>query len=371
MEAIRLLYFGWSVRVAADPAHLAWLTEFLSPHFQTASDAAADASVELSIDPDRYEHMLQRGPAQDGLRQDCFALDSHVISLPVWQTSDTETTVYDKSFEGFYTVSSAGTISVSMLGRKPEAIRIPLMRIVRELASNHATRRGGVFLHASAIVKKGRALVITGPKASGKTTLLLHLIQSGGAACMANDRVLVSFESQPPLLRGMPSIVTFREGTFGWFPDVKQRLLESRYTSRLTLDEAAAPGLPAARPWEDGRYGVSPAQFGRLADATFATSGPAAAILFPHITGNAGAIRLSELPRAAALERLRASVLGATTWRKSGELFASNGDHLPSDETLLDRCGRLLDEVPAFQCDLGLDTYMDPRSAPDLFDRLL
>jgi hypothetical protein len=373
MERIRVQYCGLSVRVGADdPAHLAWLAEFLSPHFEIGRDGPADCLVELSVDPSRYDSMRRRGPVDGDDRRDCFALDSTIITLPVWNSPDPGTTVFDEQFGAFYTAAFDGSRSITLLAGRPGfAMRIPLMRIVRELAMNHATRRGGVFLHASAFVKDGRGAIVAGPKASGKTTLLLHAIQRGGAGCVANDRVLVSFASQPPQLQGMPSIVTIREGTLGWFPGVRQRLVESRYGSRLTLAEARSPDMPPAKPWMDGRFGVSPAQFQQLAGATPVASARATAILFPRITGTAGAITVTEMPRAAALERLRASLLGATTWKKSQELFEPKDHRVPAEEALMGRCERLLSEVRTFQCDLGLDTYTDPRSAADLFERVL
>src|SRR5262245_14312427 len=51
------------------------------------------------------------------------------------------------------------------------SIRMMLMRVVRELATNHLLARGALLLHAAAFVLDENGVLILGPSDSGKTTL--------------------------------------------------------------------------------------------------------------------------------------------------------------------------------------------------------
>ena len=63
MERIRVQYCGLSVRVGADdPAHLAWLAEFLSPHFEIGRYGPAERTLILGYTA-LSEDLIRRGVA--------------------------------------------------------------------------------------------------------------------------------------------------------------------------------------------------------------------------------------------------------------------------------------------------------------------
>ena len=98
--------------------------------------------------------------------------------------------------------------------RECPSIRMMLMRVVRELATNHLLARGALLLHASAFVLDENGVLILGPSGSGKTTLLLAALGQG-ATYVANDRVFVRGDTA---VRGVPTIVSLRAGTAAYFP---------------------------------------------------------------------------------------------------------------------------------------------------------
>lgn len=59
-------YDGLTVRVeSADPTHLAWLEEVLTPSFTSAAGREADCTVTLVTDEPEYNETLRRGPRAD------------------------------------------------------------------------------------------------------------------------------------------------------------------------------------------------------------------------------------------------------------------------------------------------------------------
>jgi len=82
-----------------------------------------------------------------------------------------------------------------------------------------------------------RGVILAGPKKSGKTTLLMHLLSGGGADYVANDRVAVAWRDGVPVLRGMPTIITLREATAS-VPHQRQHVVKRGFHAWLTIDEA-------------------------------------------------------------------------------------------------------------------------------------
>jgi hypothetical protein len=129
---------------------------------------------------------------------------------------------------------------------------MPLLRVVREVVSEHLRRRPAtVQLHGAGVVVDGRALVCAGAKGAGKTTLLAHLLR-GGATYLANDRVVVRGGPAGPVAAGLPTVVSVRAGTFAWFPALAAGVPAVPHPSHLTRAEAAvahAASGPARADW--------------------------------------------------------------------------------------------------------------------------
>jgi hypothetical protein len=266
------------------------------------------------------------------------------------------------------------------------------MRAVRELAMGHAGDRG-LLLHAAAGAVAHRVVVLAGPTAAGKTTLLLHLLRSGVARYVAYDRVRVSLGEDPPRARGMPTIVTIRPRTRELFPDLAERLHQRAYQFRRGPREpvagpcaakAATTTVPIVfvgvadllcrsrtplplRPWRDGRVGLSPAQLADALDVARVAEGAIAAVVFPAITGTEEGLSLHQLSPTEATDRLATSLLGSGPRQQRSELFHPPGARpAPDPETLRARCQRLALAVPCLECRLGEGAYADAGSATTL-----
>jgi hypothetical protein len=350
-------YGALALRVEAPTAAtLRWLAEFLSPPFRAGRCDHYAATVTLREDAAAYDEALARRPPSATAELDCFVNDSHVIRLPSWTSAPATVTAWQESWRVLYSVDRrTGATTVLSPPDNPSA-RAALMRVVRELAMNHALCRGGVFLHAASMAVGGRGLLIAGEKGAGKTTLLLHLLREITGDYVSNDRVLLAAPDSP-IVRGMPTIVTLRPSTLASFPDLAAAVLARSYHYRRTLAEAAEHRQPV-RSWTDGSVGLSPVQLCTILGVALEPACELHAILFPRITPGAAAFDLRELAPAEAAARLRRAWLSAALPKRMSDLFALPADPPPPGDAHREQAGRaLVARVRAFECRLGARAY--------------
>jgi hypothetical protein len=365
-RSARFLYPGVSILVVSDsPGHLAWLAEFLGPDFAIAPPANADHTVVLDVDTGRYLDLWRRGPDPDGTWIDCFALDTGAVRLPHWRSGTDELVVFDAEYRVFCVVSADRRTIRLVAPRLGLSMRNTLMRVVRELAMIASERSGALIVHGAAALVGGAGLLLAGPKKSGKTTLLVHLLSRPDSEFVANDRVAVTLErAGGAALRGMPTIVAIRARTARTFPSFEERLRASGFHAWSTLDEVARRRRrqSAIRPVS----ALSPTQFATLLGVRRTASATLATILFPRVTGAGGGIAVRRLAPPEASERLRRALFRAhAPTSHVGMLLAP-----PAETTVTEdrdaRCRRLADLVPCFDCALGRQAYEDARG-PELF----
>ncbi|MEO7119245.1 MAG: hypothetical protein ABIZ34_09780 [Candidatus Limnocylindrales bacterium] len=240
--------YGVAVR-APDAATMAWLESFLRPWFESTTGVAASAGVSLTMD----RHLGRRIEALRRRRGDetlpAFGLDSRVISLPVWHDEHGARVALDVERKLLFTLGADAPprITVTAASDTLQA-RMGLMRVIRELAIGHALARGERLVHAAAVTAEGRVILFGGPKAAGKTSLLLHALRARGVRYVANDRVMIRVDRQRLIARGMPSLVSIRPGTterFRALPDLGTDLTPGAFCDALGV-EAEAGGEVAA-----------------------------------------------------------------------------------------------------------------------------
>jgi hypothetical protein len=250
------------------------------------------------------------------------------------------------------------------------------MRVVRELAMQHAVNTGRVLLHAAALEVDGRAMAILGPRRAGKTTLLLHLLEAGGARYIANDRVCVEPGGTGVRLTGLPSIVSLRAGTLALFPDLHARAAASGCHFGETQDECRAARERQMRRDVD----LTPAQLCDLMGVQAATSTPLAVMLFPQADEiRDAAAESGSLSAMSTAQRVRDSLFGGGALERRTGMFAA----------LLEGCGRphepyaaakgrsdvlcetLARTIPAFACRVAPSALPDAHRATALIRRLV
>lgn len=365
-------YQGLATAVeSSDPGALAWLEEFLAPGFARADDARPDRHVSLVDDGQEYGEVVRRTARRASTPVACFTVDRRLVSFPSWRCPTGGRTVFDDDSHVFYLVGGDGATIRILADRERPSRRIPLMRVVREIATVHAWAADGLVVHGAAVALGDRGAMIAGPKGAGKTSLLLHfLLHAPGARFVSNDRVVVDLEAAP-VLRGMPTVATIKEHSLDLFPELEPRLGQRRYDARLTLGETAA--APAAASWNaDGRVGLAPAQFCEVVGADTRGSAPADVLLLPRVRVGDHGISLTEISPRVAADAVKACLIGGGPAPLVSEVFGAprRGARGIDAGTLDRRALAFTEHVRCFECRLGSEAY-GRDSAARLVDRLL
>jgi hypothetical protein len=340
MPHLSLRFESFVVRVAAsDRRDLDWLAAFLACGFEQVEPPAPGGEVALTIDALAHDRLLARGPAGSGPDLEGFAGDSPRPGLQPWTSEADSWTLRDRRFPAFYRLWRSRR-AVEMIAREGgRRCRRRLMRIVRELAMDHALASGGVLIHGAAVSTHRGVVVISGPKGSGKTTLLTSLLASTDVAYVSNDRCLLRTGAGGATVRGLPTLVSISRTGLEALPQARERLLH------LRPDLAAAEG-PAVS--------LDPPEMLALLGARSASDGPAGAFLFPAVTSRPQRLALRRLSRAEALDGLRAGLFRADRAAVLGEVFASEATRGRAPWPAAEPAARWVSEnLPCFRVELG------------------
>lgn len=336
-----------------DAGTAAWLSEFLCPWAEPAPGGCGDVLVRVDASGGAWEAWRRQRAARACLPVPCFALDSQVVYLPGW-TEDGGTVAEDADLGCYYRVS-AHAVEIAARPAYRRA-RLGLMRVVREILTSRALAGGRwLDLHAAALAVGGYAVLIAGPKESGKTSLLMHALSSGQADFVANDRVFVG--GDPVAATGVPTIVSIRPGTARAFPGL-QRDGDRRPVSRCVGERPAAEDAAVAddplRP-----LALSPAQLARQLGVGRARGGVVAAVVFPVVDPGVGTWTLETLTQAEGGALLGACRYGARAEPRPKTIFEIAGAPAPASIRAAPVSPGLGPHVPYVRCRLGPDAYRE------------
>lgn len=359
MTAITLSYLGTAIRIEAAPSELEWLEEFLCPPFGR-SEARPTRRIVYTTDPERQSAVFMRGPDPRGQRLACFVFDRRGIDYALWKGDGKETVIFDSEYTTFYVLGGSHADVEIVAHRDDRWPRVGLMRVVREIAMAHAEANGAIPIHGAAVKLNGRAAILAGPKKSGKTSLLLHLLRQPGAGLIANDRVVVQASGNAWQATGMPTVVNVRKGTRELFPQIFADAPEDPTLASLTRPERDAhPTMRVHR--DDGGLVLNPLQLAELTGTGRIGNAPLGAFIFPRVVPEQDEIVPQRLDPAKALARLKESLFPPAVPLLAGLNAAS------SDPTALPR---LVEAVPCFDCALGRNAYAEGTGARMFADLL-
>lgn len=334
----------------------AWLSEFLRPWAEATPHGHGDRLVRMTSSAAAFE-ALQRLQAAASIRQvPCFALDSQVVSLPGWD-NERGTVVADAEL-GCFLCFAGGVVEVVARPGYTRA-RIGLMRVVRETLTAPALAGGDfIDLHAAALAVAGQAVLLAGPKAAGKTTMLIHGLASGRADLLANDRVFIHGGSEPAGVVGVPTLVSIRPWTLQVFPGLRHDAAER--PASLRVGEPAPP-----RVVEDGTvpetrdFALSPAQLAQRLAVGMARDAPIAAVVFPVISPATDTWTFESVSPADAAARLRGNLYGARVEPRAPTVFEGAAGGAARRAQRWAVVEHLAARVPCVQGNLGPRAYRD------------
>jgi HprK-related kinase B len=144
------------------------------------------------------------------------------------------------------------------------------INLVNNCYAKVVLRRGHVLLHASAVSRDQRTVVLAGPPGAGKSTSALHLVEAG-FRCLSNDRVLAKPTPTMVEALGYPKQPRVNPGTLLGHPRLSALLVAS--------DRATLTALPSHELWELERK--SDVDLDKIyGDGTVELRGRVAALLF-------------------------------------------------------------------------------------------
>jgi hypothetical protein len=157
------------------------------------------------------------------------------------------------------------------------------MRAVRDAHQRWLVANGYAIVHAAAVSYGDRVVLITGPRESGKTTLLTYLVAHAGATYLTNDRCAVDRSGSAV---AVPTMLSIRAGTFTLVPGLGpipwRRGQRPRHLIAELVAEEDTTGGPAS---------LSPAQFCTWLGAERVRRGRVSAIVFPVAASDGPTIR--------------------------------------------------------------------------------
>ena len=337
-----------------------WLAEFVTPWFESCPVLSSARYVRFTASRAEFEAIDRRYAAATTRLFPCFALDRDVVLHAGW-TEAGITVVADTELGSFYRVSASG---VEVIARPdfPRA-RIGLMRVVRELLvadAQAADRR--LDLHAAAFTTPAGAVVLVGPKLTGKTTLLTYFLRCGRASLIANDRVLVDVEPVLPIAFGVPTLVSVRVDTLELFPELRRTPNER--PAALHSEEGPEPTIFETLDRSPPRdFGLSPAQLAQRCGSGTTRCAPIAAIVFPEVDVASAGWSLEPLAVDVGSMQLLDSRYGIRATRRPRTIFEDMVDtREPHRNDTPTQVARLSAAVPLFRCRVGPGAYRNGAS---------
>lgn len=336
---LRLFGFGGGTKVVGFRDDLRWLTEFFEPSLRSIPQGATTETVQSDVDPVRYRELwriLERGRVR---RYDCFTLDGHFESFSGCESPDGGLVIWLENFSLVLSVDES-RVAFRLVADSPEAkLRIGLMRVLREIATVRALRSGALPLHGAACVSGGRAIGFLGAKTAGKTTSLVHWLQSPSTRFLANDRFFVFPRNGSWLASGMPTIVNIRTGTLQHFEELQRRAREQPYHLARTLAEVQhGAGLPTRT---SESVSLSQAQFLRIVDRSAESEAAVSMLLFPERDDQIDSVVYEPLPIKEGAELLSANLLSPGSRVTTPEVFDRGPHRTVPEEAVRAMCRKL------------------------------
>lgn len=361
LTATRLAAADASVTVASNaPAVTDWCRRYFGPWWNaapTTPHCPGDAEpVRADVDPDAYADLACAVTSGDH-REVSYARAPALLAAPT--PAGAITAVCPQRRLAYQREPATGSFTI--LGDEPEQVAMAAARIARDTVRGALLGSGWTLVHASAAAgKDGRTVLAFGSKGAGKTTVAV-LLAAAGWSLLANDRAFTRADPDGGLrLLPWPAAAAVGLGlmnALGWSTIARQRL-QAGQRLHPTQDQRVTDALLSARaePLREPGSGrelkaqVWPEQFDSWFGLRLATTGRAAAALFPRIAP-------ATTPHASSITRaLRDSdfMTGATEDRYP-DIFGLTQGGAGSPEAR-DQTTRRLAELPGHSVILGHDT---------------
>ncbi|MFJ6752104.1 hypothetical protein ACIQNI_28560 [Streptomyces sp. NPDC091266] len=221
--ALRLTFLGTDLDVEAAPgADIDGALRFLDTHVAVAPRAlgAEPPLATLRISPavdDR--HTPPVGTHWEDIYLRKSASEFFTVPARRAEAAGREYVECTKTGTRFVFDRAARTVDVVVAA----AGAMDLVELVRDLVLKDQENRGAAVLHATAAVRDGSAVLVTGAKGAGKSTILLELVEKFGYQVMSGDKTVVHEQSDGSVLAaGWPDYPHLGYGTLAKYPGLRE-----------------------------------------------------------------------------------------------------------------------------------------------------
>lgn len=215
--------YGTSLRCLAESSHLAESVQGLLSHFQRDSlEEEAVITIHLHAVSDRSDIPLALSASARQLSAGTggAVADRRATGLPYEVLQDGGRLVADFRDAGALIMNSVqGMADVYLV--KPESMQPSLIEYLFHTALIELLRRRGLYtIHATALEKHGRAVLIPGNSGRGKTTSFISLLRSG-YRYLSDDHPLIRDMGTSVDVLPFPVKVNVTEATISFFPELR------------------------------------------------------------------------------------------------------------------------------------------------------
>jgi len=349
-----------------------WLEEFICPAYQPVDCEDSDWTVTLERQSPLYSTSVERSSLPPLSAVDFFTLDGSFQKHELLEDDGHCLMAYDRKNRVFYIVDKIHSVVRILAPEVGHCCRMPLARVLRELATMHCLNVGHLHCHAAAFAFGNQAIMLAGGKRSGKTSALIHSLSQPATQFITNDRLFVKHEYDRLLVRGMPTILKVRTESLEMLPAFGRRFRGYPYRYQFGLNESKR----RVSVWRKRMFGttdvvarVSNAQFCDLMNVSAIGQANLASVVFPRVTADVNRVLIERLPPEVAASRLfNECLLAASSPQRTAEAFLREDDRsVLSDQAVQRQCERIAYQVPCYDCALGPASYQ----LPSLFDGLL
>jgi hypothetical protein len=266
------------------------------------------------------------------------------------------------------------TGQIEIFGADPLTVSVAASRFARDVIKALLERNGWVPVHASAVVRMDRCLLVLGPARTGKTTLAMLLARTHKWDLLANDRAFVRVDHGFVRVLPWPTAAAIGLGlldALGWFDIASARIRdgEQPYPTQNDRVTAALHDQIRGPLHEDGdrelKAQVFPDQLKSWFGIRLASTGRVAGLLFPSVVPDA---------RPAALGHLdsmdEANVIDADAESGYPDILDLAVVDAEARDRALDAVRHHLLRVPRYQLTLSHDATGNARLLETLADSI-
>jgi len=345
-------YAGVSTACRSDESATSeWIERFFEGYFVPSDAREADVTVYSTGDPALFASLQRLPPRQP------VAGRYGYVEIPV---TDSVTLVRKEAGkvlprEDVYLLLFEKEREIVLVtSGNPEVRREESMQILRAASKWLLLEKGWIPLHSACAAKNGRAICITGPKASGKTSTLLNLLASNGCDLVAVDKFLVRDGGSHLEVCGIPGKVGVRVGS----AIAQPRLLDwlagatSPFFPHISPEEVhdiAATNTPEQLRTRREKLHLIPAELAALFGGSITPTAPLGLLLIPVFDLGIEGARLVPVEPEQAIGTLAKCYVSVSS---KGEGFLLHFIDLSDallEERLATLLGNHLPDVPTYE----------------------